>query len=413
MTTSLPFSIEAAQAVLNELNLSGWLLYDFHGQNPIARGALGLHDAHVTRRWFYYVPLRGEPTLLLHKIESSNVPAMPGRRVLYSSRADLQRALGEALDGAFAVAMEYYPQGAIPYLSRVDAGTVEWVRSLGIDVSSSHPLVTRLLCTWDDEQRDSHRAAVEALCAIKDDALAWLEGALHRGEQVGEVDVQARIIEGFARHGLETDHVPIASVGAHAGDPHYAPGPGRSAPIAPNQVLLIDLWARRKHPRAVYGDVTFMTWIGPDPVPERIDTAFRTVLAARDRALALAEQRWQAGEVVRGWELDRTTRRVIQDAGFGEAFTHRTGHNLGTRAAHGDGPHLDDLETHDERPLIARLGYTIEPGIYLPDENFGIRSEIDVFVHPEHGPTVYGEVQHDWRIIDPTPQPAAEAAGDA
>lgn len=404
---TLPFSIEAAQAVLNELNLSGWLLYDFQGQNPIARTAVGLDDAHVTRRWFYYVPLRGEPTLILHRIETSNVPELPGRRVVYSARPELQRALATALEGAFAVAMEYYPQGAIPYLSRVDAGTVEWIRSLGVDVTSSHPLVSRLLCTWDEAQRQSHQAAVEALCEIKDEALAWLEAALGRGEAVGELEVQAQILEGMARRGLETDHPPIVAVGAHAGDPHYAPGPGRSAPIGRNHVLLIDLWARQQHPRAAYGDLTFMAWVGPDPVPERIDAAFRAVLAARDRARALVEERWAAGESAAGWEADRAARRVIHDAGFGEAFTHRTGHNLGLRSAHGDGPHLDDLETHDDRPLIANLGFTIEPGIYLPAEDFGIRSEINVFMHPVDGPTVYGQVQHDWHRLDPSPLEAS------
>lgn len=401
----LAFDLDDARAALNSHNLSAWLLYDFHGQNPVAPAVIGATGAHLTRRWFYCIPLSGEPTLILHAIEQEQFPDLPGKRIPYRSSGELSRALTQTLsDMRTPVAMEYYPRGAIPYLSRVDAGTIEWIRSLGVDVVSSHALVTHLLCRWTDAQRDAHRLAAEALVAIKEEAFSAAESAFQQGQTLHEHELQNQIIEAFRERGMVTDHPPIVASGAHAGLPHYAPSADNPSPIQQNAVLLIDLWARFDQPDGAYADLTYMAWVGPDPVPEPIDTAFRTVVSARDAALRLVRQRIEAGEPVSGWELDREARGVIHQKGLLEAFTHRTGHHLGATSVHGDGPHLDDFETHDSRKLIPRLAFTIEPGVYLPDQGFGIRSEIDVYLCPERGPTLFCEAQEDWRLIDPTPQ---------
>ncbi len=398
---SLRFPLDDARTVLTRHGLSGWLLYDFQGINPIATDAIGAAGRHLTRRWFYFIPRVGTPTLLVHAIEEGNLPHLPGHRIAYSSRQELQDSLGRILQGSISIAMEYFPNGVIPYLSRVDAGTVEWVRSYGVDVVSSSTLVTELIATWTEAQRVSHEAAVAALMRIKDDAFAWVGERLRTGLSFTEFDVQSRMMERFAAEKLVTDHPPIVAIGAHAGDPHYAPDANRAATITPNHVLLIDLWARFDTADAVYGDLTWMAWIGPNEIPSRIEDAFRAVLDGRDAALSLVRQRVADKRPIAGWEADRAARDLITERGFGAFFTHRTGHNLGARSAHGDGPHLDDLETHDERLLIPLLGFTIEPGAYLPEEGFGIRSEIDVYMDADEGPVVYGGMQHEWIIIDP------------
>jgi len=397
------FSIADAQRVLAELGLGGWLLYDFQGQNPTARQAIGIGALHLTRRWFYFIPVEGQPTLLVHHIERAQFPALPGQQHVFSSKEEMGETLAALLRGRTAVAMEYFPMGSIPYLSRVDAGTVELVRSFGPEVRSSHELVTQLLCTWNDEQYDTHRRAAEALSDIRETTFAWVGEQLRAGVRLNEMDVQNKLLEGFAAHALVTDHPPIAATRAHAGDPHYAPNPAQAFELQPNSVLLIDLWAKFDQVDAAYGDLTYMAWIGPEPAPPRIDAAFRAVLGGRDAALNLIRSRFESGQPVQGWEADRAARDFIAAAGFGQAFTHRTGHNLGFASAHGDGPQLDDLETHDERTLTPRVGFTIEPGAYLPDEDFGIRSEINVYMDPVRGPIVNGEIQTDWMVIEPLP----------
>ncbi len=388
--------IPALQAALGEAKLDGWLLYDFHGQNPTAVAALDLEGHMLTRRWFYLVPRSGEPRVLTHAIEAGTFPAeIPGRRRTYASwqsqREELGSLLGTLRRGA-RVAMEYCPQGAIPYLSRVDAGMLELVRSFGVEVVSSGDLVQRFLCRWDEAQVASHRRALEAIDAAKDAAFARIAEAHRRGQEPLETEVQRFLMERFEEAALETDSPPIVAVNGHAGDPHYEPSDRTPTPIRRGDLVLIDLWARGKGPRDVFADITWVGFCGDRP-PGKLEEIFRITLEARDKGVATLEQAFRSGRTLCGFEVDRVVRDHIASKGYGARFVHRTGHSIGTRV-HGDGANLDDLETHDTRPLVSGLGFSIEPGIYLPEEGLGVRSEIDVFLAAD-GPKVFGPVQRE------------------
>lgn len=388
--------LPALRQALAELRLDAWLLYDFHGQNPTALHVLGLAGRMLTRRFFLLLPRAGEPVLLAHAIEQSQFgPEVPGRRERYASWQSLQGGLGRMLGSLPAgarVAMEYMPGGAIPTLSRVDAGTLELVRSFGVEVVSSADLVQRFFCRLDAGQVESHRRALAAIDAAKDAAFERIGGALRRGETLLETDVQAFLVERFGAADLETDHAPIVAVNGHAGDPHYSPSAATPTPIRKGDLVLIDLWARGKGPRDVYADITWVGFCGDRP-PDKLLTIFRTAAGARDAGLEALARAHREGRTLAGWEVDRVVRDRIEEAGFGERFVHRTGHSIETRV-HGDGANLDDLETHDTRPLVPGLCFSIEPGIYLPEEGLGVRTEIDVFL-ADDGPKVFSRIQQD------------------
>ncbi len=388
--------LPALRQALAELRLDAWLLYDFHGQNPTALHVLGLGGRMLTRRFFLLLPREGEPVLLAHAIEQSQFgPEVPGRRERYASWQSLQGGLGRmlgALPAGARVAMEYLPGGAIPTLSRVDAGTLELVRSFGVEVVSSADLVQRFFCRLDGAQVESHRRALAAIDAAKDAAFERIGDALRRGETLLETDVQAFLVERFAAADLETDHAPIVAVNGHAGDPHYSPSQATPTPIREGDLVLIDLWARGRGPRDVYADITWVGFCGDRP-PERLLAIFRAAAGARDAGLDAISRAHREGRTLAGWEVDRVVRGRVEEAGFGERFVHRTGHSIETRV-HGDGANLDDLETHDTRPLVPGLCFSIEPGIYLPEEGLGVRTEIDVFLG-EDGPKVFSPIQQE------------------
>lgn len=388
--------IPALQRALAESKLDGWLLYDFHGQNPTAVSALDLAGHMLTRRWFYLVPRAGEPVALVHQIELGSFPRhVPGARRGYSSWQSLRGELSTLLGGLgprARVAMEYCPEGAIPYLSRVDGGTLELVRGYGVEVVSSAELVQRFLCRWDDAQVESHRRALAAIDAAKDEAFQRIGAAQRQGERILETDVQRFLMERFAAADLETDHPPIVAVNGHAGDPHYVPSETTPTPIERGDLVLIDLWARGKGPRDVYADITWVGYCGEKP-PAKVQEVFEVVSGARDVGLAVVEQAFRDGRTLQGWEVDRAVRDFIWSKGYGERFVHRTGHSIGT-SVHGDSANLDDLETHDTRTLIPGLAFSIEPGVYLPDEGLGVRCEIDVFLAPD-GPKVFAKIQRE------------------
>ncbi len=386
--------LPALRRAVGELGLDGWLLYDFHGQNPTALHVLGLGGRMLTRRFFLLLPREGEPTLVVHAIERSQFPdGVPGRREVYASwtslHAALSRALGALPKGA-RIAMEYFPGGAIPTLSRVDAGTLELVRSFGVEVVSSADLVQRFFCRLDAAQVESHRRALAAIDAAKDAAFARIGEAHRRGEEPLETEIQAFLVDRFADADLETDHPPIVAVNGHAGDPHYAPSAATPTPIKKGDLVLIDLWARGKGPRDVYADITWVGFCGDRP-PEKLERIFRVAADARDAGLETLRRAHAAGKTLAGYEVDRAVRGVVEAAGFGPRFVHRTGHSIETRV-HGDGANLDDLETHDTRPLVNGLCVSIEPGIYLPEEGLGVRTEIDVFLAAD-GPKVFSKIQ--------------------
>jgi Xaa-Pro aminopeptidase len=384
--TKLP--IAEVQAFLLERGLDGWLLYDFHGQNPTAVGALGLQGHMLTRRWFYFIPARGrgEPVLLVHAIEKGSMPAIAGELRGYAGREALLFELGRLLAGARRVAMEYCPLGAIPYLSRVDAGMVELVRSLGPEVVSSADLVQWFLARWDVEQLESHKRASAALDAAREAAFALVAERARQGRPALEHEVQARMVAEFTRRHCITDHPPIVAVGAHAADPHYVPSAERPTPCRPGEILLLDLWCKENDPRAVYADITWMAVIGSAPAPEH-QKVWDVVREARDLGVETVRRQHAAGRRIEGWQVDRAVRDFIAGRGYGREFLHRTGHSIGAHAVHGDGANIDDYETHDTRELVPGLAFSIEPGVYL-EGKFGVRSELDVYLAKD-GPHVY------------------------
>ncbi len=392
----MPLSIPAVQRALKEDALDGWLLYDFHGSNPIARRLAGLDGSSklTTRRWFYVIPASGEPRKLVHAIEPYNLDHLPGAKTTYSQRETLAAGLRDVLGGLKRVAMEYSPGNAIPYISRVDAGTVEAVQHLNIDVASSGDLVQRFEAVWSDEAYATHRAASERLYRIKDRAFELIRTSRATGRALTEIDLQQAMLGWFTDEGLVTDSAPVVAVQEHAGNPHYGPDPARPRQIRENEVVLLDLWGKLAEPGAVFADITWMGFTGP-AVPDRYARAFAAARDGRNAAIGLVTERVAQGREVRGFEVDRACRDVIEQAGYGAAFIHRTGHSLGTEV-HGNGVHMDDYETHDDRRLIPGTGFTIEPGIYTAE--FGVRTEINMFVS-ERAATVTGPRQEEFVLV--------------
>jgi Xaa-Pro aminopeptidase len=371
------FDLNAVQTALQQQGVDGWLLYDFRGLNVLARRVLGISaDAILSRRWFYYIPVKGEPRKLMHKIEPHALDHLPGPGQLYLRWQELESGVQALVKGARTVAMEYVPKNGNPYVSRVDAGTVELVRSFGVNVVPSGDLVQLFEACWDDEQWAMHLEAAGHTSSAYDVAFAFIAERVRQGGSVRETEVQQRILDHFAQHQLETDHPPICAVGPHSGDPHYAPGPGSDAPIREGDFVLIDLWAKCARPRAVYSDLTWTAFVGRE-VPARYTEIFRIVAAARDAGIARVQQAFREGAALQGWQVDQAARDVIERAGYGQYFCHRTGHSIG-QETHGNGANMDGLETREERRVLPRTCFSIEPGIYLPD--FGVRSEVNVFV---------------------------------
>ncbi len=391
----MPLSIPAVQAALREEGLDGWLLYDFHGSNPIARRLAGIDGAtKTTRRWYYAIPANGEPRKLVHAIESFNLDHLPGSKAVYSQRDTLAAGLKAVLGGLTRIAMEYSPGNNIPYISRVDAGTVEAVRQLGIDVRSSGDLVQRFEAIWSDEALATHRTASERLYRIKDRAFEFVREERRGGRPLTELDVQRQMTGWFDEEGLITDSPPVVAAQENAGDPHYGPSEKKHRAIGEAEVVLLDLWGKLPQAGAVYADIT---WVGftAQAVPDRYLQAFTAARDGRDAAVALVRDSVAGGRELRGFEVDRACRAVVEQAGFGAGFVHRTGHSLGTEV-HGNGVHMDDFETHDERRLIPGTGFTIEPGVY--SKAFGVRTEINMFVG-EREATVSGPLQKDFVLL--------------
>ncbi|MCS7222315.1 MAG: Xaa-Pro peptidase family protein [Anaerolineae bacterium] len=365
------------QSLLTEAGLGGWLLFDFHGMNPIARRVVGLPAQGVfSRRWAYWIPPRGEPAWIIPRLEAGHFQApLPGRILTYVSWQDWLDRLRSLLHGVGQVAMEYSPQGAIPYVSRVDAGTIEMVRGLGVEVVSSADLVQAVEACWTAEQLAGHRRSAAALLAIKDMAFQHIAQALGKGQMVCEHEVQQFILQQCADRGL-IGAGAIVAVNAHSSNPHYFPSPDRPTPVRSGDWVLIDLWAKEERPDAVYADITWVAYAGVEP-PKLHQDIFDIVRAARDAAVRFVQQGIRAGRPVYGYEVDDVARGIITYANYGEYFIHRTGHSIGVEA-HGNGVNIDNLETQDRRRLIPGVGFSIEPGIYLPE--FGVRLEIDMYV---------------------------------
>ncbi len=369
--------LSQVQSLLAEAGLDGWLLFDFHGMNPIARRVVGLPEQGVfSRRWAYWVPASGEPAWIVPRLEAGHFqPPTPGRVLTYVSWRDWQNRLRVLLHNARRVAMEYSPRGAIPYVSRVDAGTIEQVRELGVEVVSSADLVQAIEARWTPAQLEGHRRSAAALIAVKDAAFQHIAQALASGQTIHEHEVRAFILQECAARGLAGADALVA-VNAHSGDPHYFPSADQPTPIGPDDWVLIDLWAKQAEPDAVYADITWVAYAGAQP-PKLYQDIFDIVRAARDAAVRFVQEGIRAGRSIHGYEVDDVARRIITYANYGEYFIHRTGHSIGV-TDHGNGVNLDNLETQDQRKLIPGVGFSIEPGIYLPE--FGVRLEINMYV---------------------------------
>jgi Xaa-Pro aminopeptidase len=383
------FDLAAVQAALKDTGLDGWLFYDFRGTDPIARSILDLDPAKVgTRRWFYFVPAAGEPRKLVHAIETRALDAVPGSKSIYLTWQSLDEGVARLLGGARRIAMNYSPNGDVPYVSKVDAGTLERVRSKGVEVVSSADLVQLFEATLSDEQLEGHRRAAARLRGLVDEVFALVGARLRAGRTITERDVVDHVNAALRASHLVIDHDPIVGVNEHAADPHFEVAERRedSAPIRRGDLLLFDVWAKEDTPGAVYADITWCAFVGGEP-PAEIVEVFNVVRRARDTAVARADEAFRKGTELRGFELDRAAREVIEGAGYGDYFIHRTGHSI-HETTHGNGANLDDLETHDTRKLLPRTLFSVEPGIYLPGR-FGIRSEVDVY-HTGSGAEITG-----------------------
>jgi len=382
--------LTAIQNELREQGLGGWLFYDVFHRDPLAYRVLGLEAGLVTRRWYYFIPAQGEPQKLVHRIESSRLDGLRGGRRLYASWEEQRAGLKEILGSAQRIAMQYSPLNAIPYVSLVDAGTVELVRSLGREVVSSADLVQRFEARWSAEQLAMHQTAGRLVDEIMAATFGHIGEELRAGKKLTEYDLQQWILEQFAGRGLVTEDPPIVAVNANSANPHYEPQAGRSHEIRPGAWVLLDLWAKLQKPKAVYYDITWVGCVSPKPTA-RQQEIFSIVQEARDRAVRAVGEARRRGEKLCGFAVDDVARGHIRACGYADYFIHRTGHSIGTEI-HSTGANMDNLETHDDREILPGTCFSIEPGIYLPE--FGVRLEVNVYADEQDArPT--GRVQNE------------------
>ncbi len=375
------FDLKKIQDILTKMNFDGWLFYDFRGSNDLAHQILNIKpDAHLTRRLFYFIPKQGEPVKILNGIEAFHLDHLPGEKRTYSSHSSLQKQLSTVLRKGDKIAMEYSPMNAIPYVSRVDAGTLEYLNTFGIEIKSSGDLISMFGALWTNEQYEENKIAAKALYDIVDISFAFIKSKITNKEHVTEYDVQQLILDEFKKRNLITDSNPIVAVNENSANPHYAPDSNTYKEIKENDFVLIDLWAKVNSPEATMADITWTGYVGNE-VPEKYTKIFDVVAQARDSAFSLIKTKLSRGLNLKGFEVDDAARNVIIDAGYGDYFIHRTGHSI-TTETHGSGAHMDNFETKDERLVLPSTSFSLEPGIYFTGD-FGVRTEIDVFITPD------------------------------
>jgi Xaa-Pro aminopeptidase len=381
-------NLEAIQAAICEAGHDGWLFYDHHHRDPIGERILGLDPkAHITRRWYYFVPATGEPRKLVHRIEQGRLDTLPGSKGVYSSWQELASGLDAMLGRARRLAMQYSPNNAIMYVSMVDAGTVEFLRGLGKEIVSSADMVSQFEAVLTAEQIASHAVAQKAIDGILAEAWQTIGRKLRRGG-INEYEMVVWLSEAMRREGLVWENGPNVSANANSSDSHYEPTARSCSPIREGDFVLIDIWGRVDQPESIFYDITWTAVVGREPT-EREQLVFTAVRDARDAAIRKVEEAFAEGRAICGYEADDAARAVIDAAGFGPYFTHRTGHNI-AHEIHGPGAHLDNLETHDVRQILPNTCFSVEPGIYLPE--FGVRSEVDMLTAPGKA-WVTGKVQ--------------------
>ena len=386
-------NLKSIQTELQKAGLDGWLFFDHHVRDPLAYHVLGLDLAtHVSRRWYYFIPACGEPRGLIHQVEPRVLDVLPGAKILYARWQEQEAGLRQIVQDAKKVAMQYSPCCAVPYVANVDAGTVELIRSLGVEVVSSAELIQVFEARWTPAQLEMHLEAGRRIDCIRAETFDVIRHATRAGQFLDEYGVQQFVMRRFKERGLVTNHPPIVGVNVNAADSHYSPPETGSAPIQRGDLVLLDLWAKLSdNPEAVYYDITWMAFCG-EQVPEPMEKAFAVAMGARDAGIKLVREAMAAGRSLRGFEVDDVVASHIQTRGYGPNIRHRTGHSIG-REVHGVGANMDNMETHDERPVIPWTCFSIEPALYLPD--FGVRTEINLFVE-ERGARVTGEIQQEF-----------------
>jgi Xaa-Pro aminopeptidase len=387
-------NLPAIQAALRERNIDAWLFYDHHHRDPIAYRVLGLPSSlMVTRRWFYLIPAKGEPSKLVHKIEAGHLDSLPGSKRVYSGWQELFEQIKLFLADYKTIAMQYSPNNLVFTVSLVDAGTMDLVRGLGKNVVSAADLIAQFEATWTDEQIQTHFAARDAVDSITTAAFAEIGRRVRNGGTT-EHAMQQWLLEAFQRESLVTDDPPVVAVNANSGNPHYEPHAESSAAIREGDFVLLDIWGKKNTPGAVYYDITWTGYVGKAPSDKQREV-FQIVRDARDAGVKTVLDAINAGQRIAGWQVDRATRDHIKKAGYGDYFIHRTGHSIGTDV-HSNGANMDDLEIHDERQILPNSCFSIEPGVYLPE--FGVRSEVNVLVRPNRA-EVTGKIQREIVII--------------
>jgi Xaa-Pro dipeptidase len=391
--------LNAIQGALRESNLDGWLFYDHHHRDAIAYRVLGIAPKMCTRRWYYLIPAEGEPAKLVHRIERGNLDGLPGAELQYSSWKEQRESLTRILYGKHRIAMQYSALNDIPYIGLVDAGTIELVKSFGVEVVSSADLVQLFEARWSDAALGSHLEAGKVIHAAVRVGFGMIREAVRAGKGIGEYDVQQEMARLFETHGVISDEPPNVSVNRNSANPHYLPTRESSQPIRAGDLVLLDVWGKLNKPGAVYFDITWTGYMGEE-VPRQYAEIFEIVQGARDAAVNLVQQAMREGRPLRGYQVDDAARGVIERHGYGEFFVHRTGHSIG-EDVHGNGANMDNFETRDDRRIIPRTCFSVEPGIYLPE--FGVRTEVNVYVE-EHDARVTGEVQR--AVVPILSQPA-------
>ena len=373
-----PEKVQQIQEALLHEKIDGWLFYNFRGSNVFATRIINL-PAHImqTRRYFYFIPASGTPQKLLHNIEQWNLDMIPGDKTLYVSWQSLREGVKKIVGGAKKIAMEYSPMNNIPYVSNVDAGTMELVRAVGLEVVSSANLVSRFESTWDEEQAGDNMMTAKHLRQIVDLTFGSIKQRINAGTPTTEYDVQQFMLSEFRTRDLMTESDPNCSVNANSANPHYEPTKEIHSPLHKGDFVLLDLWAKKDKPRSVYGDITWTGYIG-ETVPEEYTKIFEVVKGGRDAAIRFVQESFKAGKEICGYQVDDAARNYFKEKGYDQYFVHRTGHSIGEEI-HGNGANIDNLETRDERRIIPETSFSIEPGIYLPGK-FGVRSEIDMYI---------------------------------
>ncbi len=370
------------QGALREQKIPAWLFYGFQNQDPIALRILGVDPGKLsTRRWFYLVPAEGEPRKLVHGVEPERLDHLPGEKIVYSRWSELEAGLRKILSGFSSVAMQYSPKNAVPYISRVDAGLVELIRSFGVEVVSSADLVQVVEAAWSGEQLDGHRRTASILKKLVDESFTEIASRLSSGREVSEYDIQQSLLRGYAENNLFAETPPIVAVNENASNPHYEPTAERFSAIREKDLVLLDVWAKEKAPDSVYADITWMGYAG-SIVPDEYAKVFEVIREARDKGFEAVKNAFSAGHPIRGCDVDDVVRGYVAGRGYEKYFIHRTGHSIGVED-HANGANMDNFETRDERRLIPHTAFTIEPGIYLP--RFGMRTEINIYLS-EEGP---------------------------